>query len=262
MGECGTPADTFDGVARYDRIGIGYSSHRRPEPAWEQMIWSALGGCRTVLNVGAGTGNYEPADRAVTAVEPSTEMIRQRAVGAAPAVRASAEALPFRDGMFDAALALLTVHHWPDQHRGLTELKRVSSRQVVMLFEPLDAHAFWLLDYFPEAMMGETERSAPGVDDVAEVLDVVSVEKLLVPADCRDGVAAAYWARPEKYLDASVQNAMSLLAMLDPEVRQRGTQRLASDLADGTWERTHGANLDRSTPIDAGYRLVVAGATT
>ncbi len=241
----------------YDRIGRGYSTQRIPEPTWAAQIDAALGEAASVLNVGAGSGNYEPVQRSVVALEPSWEMLAQRR-SPHPAVQGVAEHLPFPDDSFDAAMGVLTVHHWTDQRAGLDELRRVSARQVLMVFEPLEAHRFWLLDYFPEALDSPVESSAPTPDTLAEVLDVVDVQTMWIPADCSDGVAAAYWRRPEAYLDPDVQRSMSLLALLPHDVLARGTARLASDLEDGTWNDRHGHLLDQDT-ADYGYRLVIAG---
>ena len=242
----------------YDDIGRSYSRTRRADPRIAAQILDGLGAARTVVNVGAGTGSYEPDDRHVVAVEPSAEMIRQRPRGAAPAVRAVAEALPFADRAFDAALAVLTVHHWRDRDRGLRELRRVAGRQVVFFFEPLQTHGFWGLDYFPEAALLPTEVDAPGEELLCRHLDVREVRPLLVPPDCVDGFGAAFWCRPEAYLDPEVQAGMSWLALLPEEVRDRGTRRLRDDLESGAWDERHG-HLRTEPHFDAGYRLAVAG---
>jgi SAM-dependent methyltransferase len=209
------------------------------------------------VNVGAGSGSYEPLDRTVVAVEPSPTMVAQR-VGRSPLVtRATAEALPFPDRAFDAALAVLTVHHWADRAAGLREMRRVSRRQVVLFFEPLETHGFWALDYFPEAVELPTERTAPGEADLGAELRVREVVPVLVPADCRDGFGVAYWARPEAYLDPVVQAGMSWLAMLPDEVRRRGTEHLRRDLESGEWDRRLG-HLRTQATYDGGYRLAVA----
>ncbi|HEX6238546.1 MAG TPA: class I SAM-dependent methyltransferase [Acidimicrobiales bacterium] len=242
----------------YERIGRSYSSTRREDPRIAAHILEALGDAATIVNVGAGTGNYEPADRRVVAVEPSGEMIRQRTGRSREVVRARAEALPFGAGAFDAGLAVLTVHHWTDRSAGLRELRRVARRQVVFYFEPLHAHGFWALEYFPEATSVPSERDAPGEDLLREHLRVCEVRTVPVPADCSDGFGAAFWARPEAYADPSVQAGMSWLALLPPAVRARGTARLLSDLASGEWDRRHG-HLRRLTEIDGGYRIAIAG---
>jgi hypothetical protein len=242
----------------YDRIGQGYATQRVPEPAWVAQIDAALGTAATVLNVGAGTGNYEPDDRSVVALEPSWEMLSQRR-NAHPAVRGTAEHLPFLDRSFDAAMGTLTVHHWRDRAAGLREMQRVSDRQVLVVYNPLVAHSFWLIDYFPEALDSPVESNAPTPEGIGEVLHVVDVQTMWIPADCSDGVAAAYWRRPGAYLDPAVQRSMSLLALLPADVLERGSAQLRADLDDGTWLARHGhlLELDRA---DYGYRLLIAGA--
>lgn len=242
----------------YESIGEGYAAARRPDPRIQRLILAALGDARSVVNVGAGAGNYEPTDRQVVAVEPSAMMITQRRAGAGPAVRAIAEALPFSDHSFDAALATLTIHHWTDLAVGLSELRRVAMRQVILLFEPWYSGQFWLVDYFPEWLSLPSEIGAPRIDDVREHLDIHTVIPVPVPADCTDGFAGAYWRRPEAYLDPSVRASISGLAMLPPEVIQRGVNRLRQDLASGAWNARHGY-LRELPEIDLGYRLLTAG---
>jgi SAM-dependent methyltransferase len=246
-------------VTRYDTIGRTYASTRVADPRIAAQIVRALGGAERVVNVGAGTGNYEPVDRFVVAVEPSSTMLAQRARGSAPAARGAAEALPFRDGAFDAALATLTAHHWSDVDAGLREMQRVARRQVVFYFEPDWADRLWLVrDYFPEVRDLESERRAPDGDRLATVLDVRRIEPIAIAADCRDGFGGCFWNRPEAYLDPVVQEGMSFFAQLDPESRRRGTDRLRDDLASGSWDERHG-HLRALDDIDIGYRLLVAG---
>jgi SAM-dependent methyltransferase len=247
------------GEVRYERIGHGYATARREDPRIAAHVRGALASARTVVNVGAGTGNYEPPDLDVVAVEPSEVMIGQRKGRPAPAVRGVAEALPFPECAFDAALAFLTVHHWSDLATGLAELRRVSRRQVVFLFESSVTGGFWAIEYFPEALDVPTERDAPGVDRLGSLLDVREVRPVPVPFDCTDGFGAAYWGRPEAYLDPDVQAGMSWLAVLPAEARARGTARLAADLESGAWDRRFG-HLRELPELDAGYRLVIAGA--
>lgn len=239
----------------YDRIGRGYTTHRRPDPRIAAAIADALGPTRSVLNVGAGAGSYEPADRRVVAVEPSTEMIRQRPPGGAPVVQASATALPFRDGVFDATLAVLTVHHWPDRPRGLAELRRVARDRVVILtWEPDAAPPFWLVDYFPGLAALDRPIFEP-LDALRRLLGPIEVRPVPIPHDCVDGFLGAYWRRPEAYLDAGVRGAISSftkLADVEP-----GLARLRRDLADGAWQRRH-ADLLTRPHLDLGYRLVIA----
>ncbi|HEX4994408.1 MAG TPA: class I SAM-dependent methyltransferase [Methylomirabilota bacterium] len=239
----------------YDTIGVGYRALRRPDPRIAAAIVSALGPAASVLNVGAGAGSYEPADRRVVAVEPSREMIRQRPAGAAPVVQASATALPFRAGAFDAALAVLTVHHWPDRARGLAELRRVARDRVVILTWEPDAAGFWLVeDYFPE-LVAIDRAIFPTRDELEHSLGPVELRPLPIPHDCVDGFLGAYWRRPRAYLDPAVRGAISTFSKLGDVAA--GLARLRNDLEDGTWSRRHGPLLERAE-LDLGYRLVVA----
>ena len=241
--------------ALYDRIGVGYSGHRRPDPRIAAQVASALGPALTVLNVGAGTGSYEPADRDVVAAEPSAEMVRQRGPGAAPAVRAVAEHLPFRDGSFDATLAVLSIHHWPDWRRGLGEMRRVGRGSVVILTWDPEHPAFWLVqEYFPEILEVD-RRIFPALAAVRSVLGPVEVQPVPVPADCTDGFLGGYWRRPERYLDAGARGAISAFAKLRNV--GPGLERLEADLRSGRWESRHGA-LRTLPELDVGYRLLVA----
>jgi len=239
--------------ATYDRIGRDYAASRRPDPRIAANLTRTLGDARTVLNVGAGTGSYEPADRHVTAVEPSAEMIDQRPPGSAPVVRASAERLPFPDGSFDASTAILTVHHWSDKARGLGEVRRVTRGSVVVLtFDPAHRNA-WLLDYLPEiAELDATQM--PAMADYARWMGPVSVTPVPIPHDCTDGFLHAYWRRPEAYLDPKRRAAISTFWRIDAEA---GLARLEADLRSGAWNRRHG--LTRTLDAcDLGYRLVVS----
>ena len=212
---------------------------------------------RRIVNVGAGTGSYEPAGCDVVAIEPSTVMLGQRPAGAAPAVRASSAALPLPDGWADAAMAILTVHHWDDWATGLAELCRIASRRVVVAID-FELHSrFWFLeDYVPE--VGEfTRRQAPGAEAVAEIIGATSIVSLPVPRDMRDGVLGAYWCRPEAYLDPAVRANCSGLALADPAMVARGVAALEADLSSGAWHRRH-ADLAELVAMDLGYRLVVA----
>ena len=191
----------------YESIGVRYVAARRPDPRIHQVIVDPLGGARTVINVGAGGGNYEPTDRILTAVEPSLKMITQRTTGAGTAVRGVAEALPFRDQTFDAALATFTLHDWSKVAAGLNEMRRVAKRQVILLFEPSESLKFWMVGYFPESLALPSETGAPGVDDVRVHLNVHAVvAPVPIPADCTDGFAGAYWRCPEAYLEPAVRS--------------------------------------------------------
>ena len=210
-----------------------------------------------MINVGAGTGVYEPVGRRVVAVEPSATMVSQREPGGPPVLRAVAEALPVRDGSFDVALATFTVHHWADPEAGLRELRRVGERQVILTFDQDDAwlDEFWLTrDYLPKEPLRGALYSA--LDLTLTVLAPARVEVVPVPADCADGFFCAYWRRPRRYLDPAVRASISALALLDDEVVRPGLDRLARDLESGEWERRNRALLGLDA-YDYGYRLVV-----
>nr|WSW48232.1 class I SAM-dependent methyltransferase [Streptomyces sp. NBC_01001] len=215
-----------------------------------------MGGARTVVNVGAGAGSYEPQDAEVTAVDPSQVMLDQHP--GPRKVKAGAEELPFADGAFDAAMAVLTVHHWKDLHRGLGELRRVSRRQAVFTWDPEHRPELWLVDeYLPEIRELDASRFTP-VTQVAEALDAHTVLPFPIPHDFTDGLQTAYWRRPEAYLDPAVRAASSTFATLPPSVVEPAMERLRADLASGAWERRH-AHLLGQESVDYGYRLVVAG---
>jgi SAM-dependent methyltransferase len=241
----------------YERIGKGYAERRRPDPRWVAQIHRALAGDTSVLNVGAGSGSYEPVDRMVVALEPSEVMIGQRSPDAAPVVRGRAEQLPFAAATFDAALAVLTVHHWGDPEAGLGEMRRVAAKQVIVTWDPeFFASAFWLVrDYLPEA--GHREQGLATLSTVLQCLGNAATAPLPVPFDCTDGFFAAYWRRPHAYLDERVRNAISGLALLDQGVVQRAMRRLATDIDDGTWYERY-SELAGLEQLDVGYRLVVA----
>ena len=242
----------------YDRIGRGYSTTRRPDPRIARRLLDALGGAERVLNVGAGAGSYEPADASVVAVEPSGEMIAQRA-STAPVVRATAEALPFASRSFDAAMAVLTIHHWGDWRAGVAEMQRVTASRVVFLtWDPEAGAGFWLLEYFPGILDLDRRRFPP--------LDALSAETsgqayvLPVPHDCSDGFLGAWWREPAAYLAADVRAAMSGFVMLPDGDVERGVARLDADIRSGEWERRYGALREREA-VDLGYRVVVAEVT-
>jgi SAM-dependent methyltransferase len=239
----------------YDRIGIDYAQLRKPDPRIAQLIAGALGPARRVLNVGAGAGSYEPADRAVTAVEPSSEMIRQRPATAAPVVQASAEHLPFPDGSFDAAMAVLTVHHWSDKQKGLSEMRRVTRGPVVLLTYDPAFRGFWLADYIPD-LVALDEAQMPTLADYERWLGPVVTTPVPIPHDCTDGFLSAYWRRPAAYLDPKVRAAMSSFWALGDI--SEPLARLRHDLDSGEWARRYG-HLLALDACDCGYRLVVAG---
>jgi SAM-dependent methyltransferase len=248
-----------DGAARagaiYDEIGRTYASTRRPDPRVEAAIRTALGDAASVVNVGAGAGSYEPP-QTVLAIEPSAAMIAQRPQGAAPAVQAAAERIPLADGACDAALAVLTIHHWADPARGVSEMRRVARRVVILTWDPDHAEAFWLVrDYLPESIALDRSRM-PAIAQVCEWLGGAEVTPVPVPHDCLDGFFAAFWRRPEAYLDPRVRAGMSNLARLGAPV-DRAVAALRADLESGAW---HARNRDLLAldEIDLGYRLVVS----
>jgi len=240
----------------YDRIGRRYAQRRRPDPRIAARIARALGDARTVVNVGAGAGSYEPEDRHVVAVEPSEVMIAQRPREAAPVVRAVAEALPFSNNQFDAALAVLTVHHWTDPKRGVAELRRVARRQVIFTWDPAHLAPFWFTrDYLPDAVA--LDAGFTTLRATVALLGAATVEPIPVPHDCHDGFFAAYWRRPEAYLDPDVRAGISGFGILDENVVEHALKLLADHLESGEWYRRndHLLGLDE---LDLGYRLVVA----
>jgi len=239
----------------YDAIGRSYSTQRRPDPRLAARLEALIGCDGTVLNVGAGTGSYEPVRSGVVAVEPSTVMLSQRSASAAPGVKAVAEALPFQDKAFDVVLAILTVHHWKNQRRGLEECARVAQDRVVILTWDPSAEDFWLTrDYFPE-ILATDRRIFPSMDLLRAVFGRIDVQPLAIPCDCVDGFLGAYWQRPEAYLDEGVRAGISSFSRL-PNIGPQ-LQRLERDLASGNWERRN-AELRHLPDLDIGYRLVVA----
>ena len=245
-------------MSLYDTIGATYTVTRRTEPRIAAQVWAALGEARTVLNVGAGTGSYEPPDREVTAVEPSAVMRAQRPAGAARCVAASAESLPFEDQSFDAAMAFATVHHWQNPIAGLREMQRVARRVVVFTCDTTDRswrRRFWLnRDYLPEYAGLWVGR--PSLTGLAGAIGA-RTEPVLVPRDCADGFYQAYWRRPGAYLDEHVRRGMSIWARVGPDAEQRAVHSLRDDLASGRWaERNRDlADLDAA---ELGLRLLIA----
>ncbi len=242
---------------RYDRLGRGYALSRRPDPRIAERIEEALGTARSVLNVGAGTGSYEPADREVTAVEPSAEMIAQRPPGAAPVVQANAEALPFGDDSFDAAMAVLTAHHWPDLRAGLAEMRRVSRERIAIVTFDHEALAeLWIArDYFP-AMLSLKRRAGATSGELVRRFPAATVSPIPVPRDCSDLFFAALWARPELLLDEEVLRPMWVWQSISAAARQSGRGRLVADLESGAWDERYG-HLRERDELDVGLRLVV-----
>jgi SAM-dependent methyltransferase len=242
--------------AVYDSIGRVYRLYRQPDPRIAGQIMGALGEAVTILDVGAGTGSYEPKDRQVVAAEPSRVMISQRPQGSAPVVRSVAERLPFASGSFDAVLAIFTVHHWDSPRIGLQELARVARRIVILHYDQEIHGRFWLFeDYLPEANSLYAARTLDP-SQVADEIGASRTETIPVPADCIDGFNWAYWRRPERYLDPDARACISSIALLHTDLVAERMEKLRSDLSDGTWRRRHGHLMALDT-VDAGLRLVI-----
>jgi len=241
----------------YEQHGRTYASHRRADPRIAARIHNALGDARTILNVGAGSGSYEPIDRWVLAVEPSETMRAQRPPEAAPAIDARAEELPFDDDAFDAAMACVTIHHWEPPKAGLAELRRVARGPVVVFTFDLDRLPAWQQEHLAEGLAIERPRF-PSLEAVATALGGrTRVERIPTPADCTDGFFEAFWNRPEHLLDPAVRAAQSMWALLPPGVEDRIVERLAAALRSGTWDAEHG-HLRELEEYDGTLRLVVS----
>ncbi|MFZ2050766.1 MAG: methyltransferase domain-containing protein [Solirubrobacteraceae bacterium] len=243
----------------YDLHAPAYPAQRRADLRIAARVHAALGDARSVLNVGAGCGSYEPQDRDVLAVEPSAGMRAQRAPHLAPAIDASAEALPLDEGSFDAAMAMATIHHWRDPAAGLRELARVSRQRVVVLtFDPDVLADFWLFrDYVPQALADDQIRF-PSIEQIVNALGgEVSVEPIPIPVDCTDGFLEAFYARPEAVLDPSVRAAQSVWPRLAEGVEKRAMAALRADLSSGAWEQLYG-HLRGLPTYDGTLRLVVS----
>jgi SAM-dependent methyltransferase len=241
----------------YEELGSGYAVVRRPDPRLAQRIQQALGDAQSVLNVGAGTGSYEPPGLRVTAVEPSAEMIAQRPEGAVPVVQASAESLPFEADAFDAAMAVLTIHHWPDLQGGIAEMLRVARKRIaIVTFDPVPLRELWIVrDYFP-GMLALKDDATSGRRLAAELPRARS-EVLPVPRDCTDLFFAALWGRPELFFDEAVVGPMWVWSRLTDRERQEGRQRLRADLSSGRWDERY-RDLRRLDELDLGLRIVIA----
>jgi SAM-dependent methyltransferase len=243
----------------YELHGRTYARHRRADPRIAARITAALGDARTVLNVGAGTGSYEPSDRWVLAVEPSAVMRAQRPAGAAPVIAARAESLPFDDDAVDAAMACLTVHHWEPPAAGLAELRRVARGPVVVFTFELDCLPAWQRDFLREGLELERPRF-PAIDEVAAALaGRTRIERIATPGDCVDGFFEAHWRRPEALLDPAVRSAQSMWALLPEGVEQRIVARLSAALESGAWDAEHG-QLRKQEAFAGALRLVISQA--
>jgi SAM-dependent methyltransferase len=239
----------------YDTIGATYTVTRRTEPRIAARIWAALSDARTILNVGAGTGSYEPPGRHVLAVEPSALMRSQRLPDAAPCLAGSAENLPFDDQSFDAAMAFSTVHHWQDPIAGLREMRRVARRVVVFTVDGSDPGQFWLTrDYLPE--FADLDIGRPSLTGQARAIGA-RMEPVLIPWDCADGFFEAYWRRPEAYLDENVRRGISVWARVGPDIEQSAVHSLRNDLASGRWAERNRDLVDLDA-AELGARLLIA----
>ena len=243
-------------LPEYDVIGLGYNSKRRPDPRLRAALNEAIGPASTILNVGAGAGSYEPSDRLVVAVEPSGVMLAQHPGNRR--IRGAAEHLPFDEGTFDVALAILTVHHWDDLDVGLAELRRVARRQVLFTWDPDHERKLWVTtDYVPAIDDLETSRFT-SVKSIVDALGAHTVQAFKIPYDFTDGFQAAFWRRPEMYLDPEVRAASSTFASLRPELVSPGIERLRRDLETRKWHETYGELLALEQ-VDFGHRIVIAG---
>jgi SAM-dependent methyltransferase len=242
----------------YESGGQGYARQRRTDPRIASHVHEALGDAETVINVGAGAGSYEPRDREVTAIEPSAGMRAQRSADLSPAVDAVAEALPFPDDWFDAAMATVTIHQWRDVDQGLSELRRVSRGPVVILtFDTPSLHRLWIAEYLPELIAAEGARY-PAIDHVREVLGGSSlVSAIPIPFDCVDGFGEAFYGRPEQMLDPAVRQAQSAWGFIAPEVAEESVERLRVALESGEWDRKYG-DLRTQPEYLGSLRLIVA----
>jgi SAM-dependent methyltransferase len=242
----------------YDRMGIDYSAVRRADPRFEAAIWNALGDARTVLNIGAGAGSYEPRDRKVIAVEPSPVMIAQRPPDAAPAIQGVAKNIPLESESVDATMGVFTMQHWDDVDGGLAEVRRVTRERIVFLTLDLDVTAeMWLCrDYLPEIVEHDRE-TFPTICHLEATLPNVGVETIPVPADCADGFCVALWSRPEAHLNPDVRRSSSIWHLLPAAVVEPALGRLRRDLGTGEWDRLHGW-LREQVSLDVGLRLVTS----
>jgi SAM-dependent methyltransferase len=239
----------------YDKIGNTYVVERCPDPRIEEKIHQKISRARSVLNIGAGTGSYEPKDKAVVSLDPSILMLRKRPPGSAPCVLGEAEKLPFKNSTFDCAMALLTIHHWSDWKNGISEALRVSRSHVVILTWDPNHEGFWLTqDYLQDIAKADSEKF-PSMAALESMFRDILVESIMIPSDCTDGFMGAYWQRPDAYLDHSKRASISSLA-LNPNFA--GLEKLRREISSGEWEKKYG-HLRNQSELDVGYRLLVIG---
>jgi SAM-dependent methyltransferase len=246
----------MSGAPAYDRVGLNYADYRRADPRLAARIWAALGDARSVVNVGAGSGSYEPRDRETIAVEPSPVMIAQRPAGAAPAIEGVAEDLPLEDKSVDAAMGVLTIHHWDDLGAGLAEMRRVARHRIVLFtIDAVKNSEIWTLsEYFPAAARAEREKM-PSMERLEELLPAATIEPVPAPSRCRDEFTSALWDKPELFLEPDVLRASSLWHSLPAAEIELGQERLRADLESGLWDEKHG-HLRTLPELDIGLRLV------
>ena len=239
----------------YDNIGRNYSVTRCTDPKVAAQLYPELEGATRIINIGAGTGSYEPEDAPLVAVEPSAKMIAQRKAGSHRVEQAFAEKLPFEDNSFSHAMTILSMHHWGDRSQAFSEINRVATDKLVAITWDPTSEPFWLTrDYFPEIY--ETDkRIFPDLDELKDHFDDVVMRPLLIPSDCEDGFFAAFWKRPDAYLDPNVRQATSPFSKV--ERLEEGLQKLADDLASGAWAKQNAAILALAS-LDVGYRLITA----
>jgi len=249
--------DRLGGDVDYGRFGDGYATRRRTDPRIARLVLSALGPSRTVLNVGAGAGSYEPADRDVIPLEPSPAMLDQRPAGPYRCLRAVAGALPLADDAVDASMATITIHQWPDYRAGLAEMRRVTVGPVVLLtFDPDALATLWLAEYSPELYAAEARRYPPIRDVLAALGRGATSTPVPVPFDCEDGFTEAFYGRPEAFLDPAVRRSQSAWSFVSPEAQVRAVDALAEDLATGRWDERHG-RLRHQESFVGSLRLIV-----
>lgn len=236
----------------YDKIGAEYSQSRKADPRIKSIIHGELRGAKTIINIGAGTGSYEPEDANVLAIEPSNLMISQRPKHAAVAIQASAESLAYPNNAFDLAMALLSIHHWSDVNQGLKEMKRVSKRQIIFTWDPEHA-GFWLTqDYFPE-ILNIDKKIFPRLDHIQAVLGPLKLTSIPIPHDCTDCFGSAFWRRPKAYLSPSIRSAMSTFQKISTV--EKGVKKLKHDIESGLWNKRYGHLLQRES-LDLGFVLL------
>jgi SAM-dependent methyltransferase len=241
--------------AIYDEIGINYSVTRCTDPEIAKQLYSELDAAIRIVNIGAGTGSYEPENMQLVAVEPSAEMISQRKTGSYPVEKAFAEKLPFENSSFSHAMTVLSMHHWENRPLAFSEINRVATEKFVAITWDPESEPFWLTrDYFPEIYEMD-KRIFPGLEELNDHFDEVQVNPLKIPGDCKDGLFAAFWKRPEAYLSSRVRQSTSPFSKV--KNLSEGLHRLEEDLASGLWAKNNHAILDSSS-LDVGYRVISA----